>query len=181
MLPNKEPHAGGEGYHSAEDVRKGVRQSETAVGDDDEGGADHCHKQCGYQRDDIRFFVDSQINGYRPECYHCQKLVGPSEIAPDGLKAVGVGEGVNQDGSGQQEYGQCHEETFPDGFLVDFEDIGHYQTCGTQCGVARGDGSGDNAKHCNHGQHGGEPFVGDDTHHGVAAFPAQRSALSWKK
>ena len=50
------------------------------------------------------------------------------------------------------------------------EDVGHYQSCRTQGSVARGYGGGNNAKHGNHGQDGGEPLVGYYAHHGVAAL-----------
>ena len=57
-FPCEKPHTWGEGYYSAEYVRKGVRQSETAVGDDDKGAAHHCHKQGRNQGDYVRFFAE---------------------------------------------------------------------------------------------------------------------------
>jgi len=56
-FPHEEPHAGGEGDNASKYVREGVRQSETAVGDDDKGAANHCHEQSGYQRDDVGFLA----------------------------------------------------------------------------------------------------------------------------
>ena len=77
-----------------------MRQSETAVGDDDESAANHCHKQSGYQRDDVGFLAQCEVNGCRPKRYHGQQLVGPSEITPDGLETVGIHESVNEYGAG---------------------------------------------------------------------------------
>ena len=71
-FPNQEAYAGGKCYQSAKQICYRVGKVKTAVGDKYKGAAYHGHEQCGYQRNGIYFFINGQINGYCPKCYHCQ-------------------------------------------------------------------------------------------------------------
>src|SRR5699024_10440244 len=72
-------------------------------------------------------------------------LVGPGEVAPQHLEAVGVHLGPHDDAGHQYEHGGGQAQTLGIGGLVDVQGLGQSQTQSAQGGVAGGDGQNDDA------------------------------------
>ena len=62
------------------------RQLEAFGGNADVGAADHRHDDGGQERDDVEFVLSGEPYGDGPQGDHGERLVDPSEIAPEDVE-----------------------------------------------------------------------------------------------
>ena len=78
-----------------------MRQLESLRGDADVGYADAGHEKRGNKGDNVGFLLLHQIDGDGPEGEDRESLVTPSEVAPDNLEAIGIGQAIDE---------RCHSD-----------------------------------------------------------------------
>ena len=107
-----------------------------------------------------------QIDGNGPQGEDTHGLVRPSEILPDGVKAVRIVNLPSQHGDGNGKQRQTNQQTLTDGALVQFQPFRDYQATGTEGGVATGNGSSHHTEHGQDSTYDAQPVVADEVDHG---------------
>ena len=74
-----------------------------------------------------------EIDGSGPEGEDSEGLIRPGEIAPDDVE---INKRHTKDDS---KHRNRDNESFPDGSLLQMEEIGHDESCTSQCRITRGD------------------------------------------
>ena len=117
----------------------------------------------------------------RPEREYGQGLIRPTEIAPNRIESVFVGDVEPKHQPGQRKHGEADSQAPSDSFLVDFQRIRDDQTGAAQGRVATGDRRCHYAEYCQDAAQHTEPTLGYDRHdfrRGGAQFRACLSRAS---
>ncbi len=88
-IPDAEPHNSHDQAKTTEGIGHGFRQAQHLLGQEEERGTYSGHEECRNKRNPEALIIANQINCYRPESEHRECLVGPSEVTPDDIEAVG--------------------------------------------------------------------------------------------
>lgn len=119
----------------------------------DVADAHHGHEDGGQEGDDEQFAATRQPNGDGPEGDHAEALVDPPEIAPEDVEVD------KHEEEGGEEEGGRHENALPDAALGHPEEVGGYEPCRTEGGVAGGDGCCHDAEDGEYGSDSAQPRV----------------------
>ena len=144
-----------------------LRQMKTFRRNQDIRYGHHGHKQSRHHRHQISKAVRCaccmllliEIHRCRPKGEYGQGLVRPCEIAPYDIEI----HKRHTKYHGKHRHG--NHQAFPDGFLLQMEEIRYDQSCASQSRIARSDGSRDNANHGDDSAYDAEPTAADLIHH----------------
>ena len=173
-IPNSEPYGSHHQCQQSNIGRPSRRQSEAFWSHTNISGANGCHKHGGDERDieDLPAFGTHQIDRHRPQGEDGQGLVGPSEVTPNHVKALGIAQAIEQQAYRRQKHRHADIQAFADGLLLQPQEICHNEAGRTESRVATGDGSGNHAQHGQYTTHRTEPVLGNgiDDDRGIRLF-----------
>ena len=88
--PYNEPYQRSQCYASAQRIGHDRIEPERLFRDKKERTAHRSHKECGDKRNQIGFVFTDEIGRKSPQRDNGKCLVGPAEVLPNNIKAVGV-------------------------------------------------------------------------------------------
>ncbi len=114
----------------------------------DVGRADSRHKRRRNHRDQISQPLHElhQISSRGPQHKHGKSLVRPSEIPPDDIEPVLIGDVVPKQQPSDQKQRNVDHKPVGDRFLIQMQEIRHNQACASERCVPARDRSGDHTK-----------------------------------
>ena len=145
-IPEDKPDDGYDETAESEPIAHGA-QLESLLGNEKERSADGGHEQSRNERHPERLLLINQIDGDGPQGEDRQGLVRPSEVLPNGVETIRITHLPHQHSEAKQEHGDTDDKTLGNGTLVKLQPFSHNQTGRTESGIARRDGSCNNAQH----------------------------------
>ena len=159
-------HHIGDGAHHTDDVGGRPGDVEADVGVGDVGHADEGVEAAGDHGDPspLTLAVLEHPRGDAQEGEQGQGLVGPCEVTPQDVEAVGIGLGEHEDGDDQREDGHSQLDALAVGGLVDVQRLRQAQAQGAQCRITGGDGQHDDAQQGDDAAHMTQQVLADHAH-----------------
>ena len=121
--------------------------AEALVAQQEVGSGHRAHEGRRHRGDPVVLLLDEEVHGSRPQDDHGQRLVGPAEVTPDN-RVVDEAQRIADAEEGAHAQNRDAElQAVGVAVLIDLEPVGQRQTCGTERGIARGDGADHDADH----------------------------------
>ena len=159
LHPHYKPHSSNYEGSCSNRIAYAEWQSECSLRHSEERCTYTGHEQSRYECDDIGLLFACKINGDAPQCEYRQRLVGPSEVLPYRVEAVGIADLPDKQGERRYEQRNADVQTVCLWELVDLQSLRNDESCRAESRVAARDRSSHNAQYCQYSAQHTEPVV----------------------